>query len=208
MKRQRRISCGVLRGLDADAGTAFRRQEAQHAVHGGEIDPVEHLAPLLVLHNKARVDQRRQVMGQGGRGKPKVGADVAHPQPIFARLHQNAEDRQAGIVAKGGKRAGMLAGHRHATQHNYNSGFVKAFVGANCLAAVGRIFWGIAVFRWDITIRESTILGLVGAGGLGLKLESSLNSLAWSQVTVILLLILATVVLSEWVSARVRHAII
>jgi phosphonate transport system permease protein len=69
-------------------------------------------------------------------------------------------------------------------------------------------FWGISVFRWDINIRESTILGLVGAGGIGLKLQASLNTLAWSQVTVILLLILATVVLSEWVSARVRHAII
>jgi phosphonate transport system permease protein len=69
-------------------------------------------------------------------------------------------------------------------------------------------FWGISVFRWDINIRESTILGLVGAGGIGLKLQASLNTLAWSQVTVILLLILATVVLSEWVSARMRHAII
>ncbi|MFO7757740.1 MAG: phosphonate ABC transporter, permease protein PhnE [Roseovarius sp.] len=69
-------------------------------------------------------------------------------------------------------------------------------------------FWGISVFRWDINIRESTILGLVGAGGIGLKLQASLNTLAWSQVTVILLLILATVVLSEMVSARMRHAII
>lgn len=69
-------------------------------------------------------------------------------------------------------------------------------------------FWGITVFRWDINIRESTILGLVGAGGIGLKLQASLNTLAWSQVTVILLLILATVIVSEWVSARMRHAII
>ncbi|SIN76617.1 phosphonate ABC transporter, permease protein PhnE [Vannielia litorea] len=69
-------------------------------------------------------------------------------------------------------------------------------------------FWGITVFRWDINIRESTILGLVGAGGIGLKLQASLNTLAWSQVSVILLLILATVVLSEWVSAKVRHALI
>lgn len=69
-------------------------------------------------------------------------------------------------------------------------------------------FLGISVFRWDINIRESTILGLVGAGGIGLQLQSSLNTLAWSQVTVIFALILATVLLSEWVSARVRHAII
>jgi len=69
-------------------------------------------------------------------------------------------------------------------------------------------FWGITVFRWDINIRESAILGLVGAGGIGLKLNASLNTLAWSQISVILLLILGTVVVSEWVSSRVRHAII
>jgi phosphonate transport system permease protein len=69
-------------------------------------------------------------------------------------------------------------------------------------------FAGITVFRWDINIRESTVLGLVGAGGLGLKLQASLNTLAWNQVTVILLVILATVAISEWISARVRHAVI
>ncbi len=68
-------------------------------------------------------------------------------------------------------------------------------------------FLGITVFRWDINIRESTILGLVGAGGIGVQLQSSINTLAWPQVTVIFLVILATVVVSEWVSARVRHAV-
>jgi phosphonate transport system permease protein len=69
-------------------------------------------------------------------------------------------------------------------------------------------FATICVFRWDINIRESTVLGLVGAGGLGLALEASLNTLAWPQVTVILLMILATVLVSEWVTAKVRRAII
>ncbi|MEM8573483.1 MAG: phosphonate ABC transporter, permease protein PhnE [Pseudomonadota bacterium] len=69
-------------------------------------------------------------------------------------------------------------------------------------------FAGISVFRWDINIRESTILGLVGAGGIGLQLQSSLARLAWAEVTVIFIVILATVVISEWVSAKVRAAII
>ena len=69
-------------------------------------------------------------------------------------------------------------------------------------------FAGIAVFRWDINIRESTILGLVGAGGIGLQLQSSLARLAWAEVTVIFIVILVTVVVSEWVSAKVRAAII
>lgn len=69
-------------------------------------------------------------------------------------------------------------------------------------------FAGISVFRWDINIRESTVLGLVGAGGIGLQLNASISALAWTQVSLILLVILATVIVSEWVSARVRHAII
>ncbi|ERS88762.1 MULTISPECIES: phosphonate ABC transporter, permease protein PhnE [unclassified Halomonas] len=69
-------------------------------------------------------------------------------------------------------------------------------------------FWGISMFRWDINIRESTILGLVGAGGIGMKLQSSIDTLAWSQVATILIVILATVVVSEALSARVRRALI
>ncbi|PSF13320.1 phosphonate ABC transporter, permease protein PhnE [Marinobacter fuscus] len=69
-------------------------------------------------------------------------------------------------------------------------------------------FWGISVFRWDINIRESTILGLVGAGGLGIQLNASLSTLAWNQVAMIFIVILGTVVISEWVSARVRQAVL
>ncbi|WP_114284112.1 phosphonate ABC transporter, permease protein PhnE [Candidatus Halocynthiibacter alkanivorans] len=69
-------------------------------------------------------------------------------------------------------------------------------------------FAGISVFRWDINLRESTVLGLVGAGGIGLQLQGSLNTLAWPQVSLILILILLAVVVSEWVSAKVRGAII
>ncbi|MFW5823335.1 MAG: phosphonate ABC transporter, permease protein PhnE [Marinobacter sp.] len=69
-------------------------------------------------------------------------------------------------------------------------------------------FWGISVFRWDINIRESTVLGLVGAGGLGIQLSASLATLAWNQVAMIFVVILATVIVSEWVSARVRQAVI
>lgn len=67
---------------------------------------------------------------------------------------------------------------------------------------------GISVFRWDINIRESTVLGLVGAGGIGVKLEAALNTLAWPKVTMLLIVILATVAVSEWVTAKVRERLI
>ena len=69
-------------------------------------------------------------------------------------------------------------------------------------------FAGISVFRWDINIREATVLGLVGAGGIGMELQMSVGTLAWPQVSTIFVLIFATVVVSEWISARVRHAVI
>lgn len=68
-------------------------------------------------------------------------------------------------------------------------------------------FFAVTVLRWDINIRESTVVGLVGAGGIGLPLDASIASLQWSQATVIFVMILVLVVISEWVSAKVRGAI-
>ncbi|GAA5234111.1 phosphonate ABC transporter, permease protein PhnE [Verticiella sediminum] len=67
---------------------------------------------------------------------------------------------------------------------------------------------GTTVYRWDINIRESTVLGIVGAGGIGLPLAASVDTLAWPQVTVIFAAILLTVFAAEWVSLRVRQALI
>ena len=63
-------------------------------------------------------------------------------------------------------------------------------------------FAGISIFA------NRPCSGLVGAGGIGLQLDSSISTLAWTQVSLILLVILATVIVSEWVSAKIRHAII
>jgi phosphonate transport system permease protein len=80
-------------------------------------------------------------------------------------------------------------------------------VGYGIVPQVAPAFAGISVYRWDINIRESTVLGLVGAGGIGLQLDASIDSLRWAQVTTIFVLILVLVVIAEWVSARVRAAI-
>ena len=69
-------------------------------------------------------------------------------------------------------------------------------------------FVGISIFRWDINIREATVLGLVGAGGIGVNLEASMNVLAWPQVAVILIVIFGTVIFSEWLSATVRQSLV
>ena len=72
------------------------------------------------------------------------------------------------------------------------------------LAAGAPAFWSIALFRWDINVRESAVLGLVGAGGIGMALDSAMNLFQWDRVAVILLAIVAVVVIAEVVVTQVR----
>jgi len=69
-------------------------------------------------------------------------------------------------------------------------------------------FWSIALFRWDINVRESAVLGLVGAGGIGMALDAALNLFQWDRVALILLAIMAVVVVAEVVVTQVRARII
>ena len=69
-------------------------------------------------------------------------------------------------------------------------------------------FTSISIYRWDINIREATVVGLVGAGGIGIELDAQIGDLAWAKVSVILLTIVVAVVFSEWITAKIRKAII
>lgn len=69
-------------------------------------------------------------------------------------------------------------------------------------------FFAVTILRWDINIRESTVLGLVGAGGIGLILQGSIDLFAWRQVAAILIAILVVVILAEIVSAWLRRKVI
>lgn len=69
------------------------------------------------------------------------------------------------------------------------------------------IFAGICIFRWDINVRESTVLGLVGAGGIGFALNEAILGLEWRRVGMILLVILLVVIASEAASAYLRKRV-
>ncbi len=64
------------------------------------------------------------------------------------------------------------------------------------------------LYRWDINIRESAMVGLVGAGGIGLLLDGAVNSLQWHEAMMILLLIFLLVLAAESVSNRLRKRLI
>ena len=69
------------------------------------------------------------------------------------------------------------------------------------------VFAGVTIYRWDINIRESTVLGIVGAGGIGFVLNTAILGLEWSRVGLILLVILGVVVVSEVLSAYLRKRV-
>ena len=56
--------------------------------------------------------------------------------------------------------------------------------------------------------RSSTIIGIVGAGGIGLYLAETIRTLEWQQVSFLILLILAAVTTIDFISGKLRHAII
>jgi len=69
-------------------------------------------------------------------------------------------------------------------------------------------FLALAVFRWDINIRESAVLGLVGGGGLGMALDTALSNLYWDQAGLVLFVIFVVVIATEIVTTTIRSRII
>ena len=69
-------------------------------------------------------------------------------------------------------------------------------------------FWSILLFRWDINVRESAVLGLVGAGGIGMALDTALNLFQWPRVAMVLLAIFAVVVIAEIGVTQIRRRIL
>src|SRR3954467_12268776 len=69
-------------------------------------------------------------------------------------------------------------------------------------------FWSIALFRWDINVRESAVLGLVGAGGIGMALDTALNLFQWERAAMILVAIFAVVLVAEIAPTQFRKRIL
>jgi phosphonate transport system permease protein len=69
-------------------------------------------------------------------------------------------------------------------------------------------FWSVVLLRWDINVRESAVLGLVGAGGIGMVMDSAQNLFQWDRVAMVLVAIFAVVVIAEVVITQIRKRMI
>lgn len=67
---------------------------------------------------------------------------------------------------------------------------------------------GVIIFEWEINIRRSAILGLVGAGGLGLVFFRQMNTFNYHGVTTVIVAILGLILIGEAFSHWVRRKLI
>ncbi|MBT8904176.1 phosphonate ABC transporter, permease protein PhnE [Lactobacillus delbrueckii subsp. bulgaricus] len=64
------------------------------------------------------------------------------------------------------------------------------------------------LYRFDVSVRSASVLGLVGAGGIGYPLIIALNYRQWSRVGIILLGIIVMVVVIDWISGVIRKKLV
>ena len=67
---------------------------------------------------------------------------------------------------------------------------------------------GQVLYFIESNTRSATIIGIVGAGGIGLQLAEQIRVLEWQKVSFLILMILIAVAAIDWISGKLRFAII
>lgn len=76
------------------------------------------------------------------------------------------------------------------------------------LPQVAPAFLSYGLLRFEINVRAASVLGFVGAGGIGQELYTSIKSFAYTDISAIALMLIATVAIIDLISERLRHALI
>ncbi len=124
----------------------------------------------------------------------------------------------AGVLAMAVRSIGFISKTVAEAIEDVNKGPVEAMraVGANrfqvlmfgIVPQVLPVVIGNVIFEWDVNIRRSTIMGLVGAGGLGLALHRQMASYNYGGIATVIFVILLLIVFGELFSAWARRRVI
>jgi ABC-type phosphate/phosphonate transport system permease subunit len=79
--------------------------------------------------------------------------------------------------------------------HGMRRGFYPAFTSTH-------------LYLWEFNVRDSTVLGLIGAGGLGLLVSEAVSLFQWERLATLLIVIVLMVWLLDRLSARVRQTLL
>lgn len=107
---------------------------------------------------------------------------------LQAEVVENLDDRPAAAMAA----AGAMP--------------IGSFAYATVPAVAGR-FAALGLYRWEVAIRETVMVGVVGAAGLGRRLAEQTSSFDYDGIAATLLALLAVTVLVDVVSAAVRRSL-
>ena len=116
-------------------------------------------------------------------------SDIGILSKLYAEAIENAEKRQAeGVTAAGG---GRLLGIRF-----------------GLLPQVAPVMLAQALYFFESNTRSASILGVVGAGGIGLQIAERIRVRHWDEVAFIIILMIITVAAIDWISGRIRRRLI
>jgi phosphonate transport system permease protein len=116
-------------------------------------------------------------------------SDTGTLAKLFSEAIENVEKKQIeGVVATG---AGRLQTLRFGV-----------------VPQVLPMFLSSALYLFESNVRSATILGIVGAGGIGFQLSDRIRAHQWEETCFILILILGTVACIDWASKKLRARII
>ena len=123
-----------------------------------------------------------------------------------------------GVLAVAFHSVGMLGKFLADSIENVDPGPVEALAATGArarqrfaYAVVPQIlpeFVSLCLFRWEMNFRSSTVLGIVGAGGLGFELITSMRLFRYQEMTMTILLILAVVAVVDTLSSQIRKRIL
>jgi len=115
--------------------------------------------------------------------------DIGTLAKLFSEALESADRRQVEAVRAAGANR-MLA------------------VRLGLIPQVAPVMLSQILYNFESNARSSTVLGIVGAGGIGLALSDRIRINNWDEVAFIILLILAMVATIDWASRRLRLKII
>ena len=120
----------------------------------------------------------------------------------------------AGLLTMSLSSVGMLSKLYIEAIEDLDTGILESLDAAGC-TTFRKIRYGVlpqlipnflstVLYRFDMNLRDASVLGLVGAGGIGAPLIFAMNSYRWNQAGSVLLGLIVMVLLVEVLSGRIR----
>lgn len=121
----------------------------------------------------------------------------------------------AGVLTMSMSSVGMLTKRNVEVIEDLDVGVLESLDAAGC-TAFQKVRYGILpqlfsnfvsnmIYRFDLNMKDASVLGLVGAGGIGAPLIINMNSYRWSKVGAYLIGLMVMVLIVEYISTRIRN---